>query len=123
MRSLPALRAHGKQVKIVVNRLNPAREMQRDALTMLRMAAGDANVLDYRIHFDAAMPDALARGNWHFDDAPHSQASHDLQGLAGWVGAWLDESRAAGGEMPGETRAQVHGPMTADGPTNETGES
>jgi cellulose synthase operon protein YhjQ len=129
VRSLPALRANGTQVKIVVNRLNPAREMQRDALAMLRMAAGDIDVLDYRIHFDAAMPDALARGSWHFDDAPHSQAAHDLQGLAGWLGAWLDESRAAAGEMRGEkrgemrgeTRSPIHGPMRADGPADETG--
>ncbi len=97
---LPALKATGAQVEIVVNRLNPGREMQRDAIAMLRAAtttpAGGAQALAYRVHLDAAMPEAFARGSWLFDDAPHSQASHDLQGLAGWLDTWIEGGRTDG---------------------------
>ncbi|WP_116138560.1 cellulose biosynthesis protein BcsQ [Trinickia diaoshuihuensis] len=89
-RCFPSLRQAGALVKVVVNRLNPAREMQRDALALLRAAVGDALELAHRVHFDAAMPESLARGAWLFDEAPHSQASHDLHGLANWIDAWLD---------------------------------
>ncbi|KVL26061.1 cellulose biosynthesis protein BcsQ [Burkholderia sp. MSMB1835] len=86
---LGALRAGRGELQIVVNRLNPARDMQRDALAMLRAVAGPASMLEQRIHVDAAVPEALARGSWIFDDAPYSQASHDLNGVANWVDAWL----------------------------------
>ncbi|RQT21435.1 cellulose biosynthesis protein BcsQ [Burkholderia contaminans] len=86
---LGALRAGGGELRIVVNRLNPARDMQRDALGMLRAVAGPASMLEQRIHVDAAVPEALARGSWIFDDAPYSQASHDLNGVANWVDTWL----------------------------------
>ncbi|PMS14966.1 cellulose synthase operon protein YhjQ [Trinickia dabaoshanensis] len=89
-RCFPSLRETGALVKVVVNRLNPARDMQRDALVLLRAAVGDALELAHRVHFDAAMPESLARGEWLFDEAPHSQASHDLHGLANWIDAWLD---------------------------------
>lgn len=93
-RRLSTLALAQAEIRIVVNRLNPARDMQRDALAMLRVAVGEAHTLMHRIHLDAAMPEAFARGGWHFDDAPHSQASHDLQGIANWLDAWLDERRA-----------------------------
>ena len=51
-------------------------------------------MLEQRIHVDAAVPEALARGSWIFDDAPYSQASHDLNGVANWVDTWL-AARAA----------------------------
>ncbi|ARF84555.1 putative cellulose synthase [Burkholderia cenocepacia] len=86
---LGALRAGRGELQIVVNRLNPARDMQRDALAMLRAVAGPASMLEQRIHVDAAVPEALARGSWIFDDAPYSQASHDLNGVANWVDTWL----------------------------------
>jgi cellulose synthase operon protein YhjQ len=97
-RCLPSLRSAGTAIKVVVNRLNPAREMQRDALALLRAVAGDALELAHRVHFDAAVPEALARGGWIFDDAPHSQASHDLHGLANWLDAWLDGDASASSE-------------------------
>jgi cellulose synthase operon protein YhjQ len=86
---LDALRAACTNVEVVVNRLNPARDMQRDALAMLRAAVGGSVSLAQRVHLDAALPESLARGTWFFDDAPHSQAAHDLQGLANWLDAWL----------------------------------
>ena len=91
-RRFPALRESAASVKVVVNRLNPAREMQRDALALLRAVVGDALELAHRVHFDAAVPESLARGAWIFDEMPHSQASHDLHGLANWLDAWLDEA-------------------------------
>lgn len=97
-RQLPALRETGADVAIVVNRLNPVRDMQRDALAMLRAAAGAVPLLAQRVHLDAAMPESFARGSWLFDDAPHSQASHDLHGVAHWLDTWLggQHARATG---------------------------
>ena len=89
-----AMRAASDALRIVVNRLNPARDMQRDALAMLRAVAGPSTILDQRIHLDAAVPESFARGSWIFDDAPHSQASHDLHGVANWLDAWLSDTEA-----------------------------
>jgi cellulose synthase operon protein YhjQ len=91
---LDALRAGRGDLQIVVNRLNPARDMQRDALAMLRAVAGPESMLEQRIHVDAAVPETLARGSWIFDDAPYSQASHDLNGVANWVDTWLTAAAA-----------------------------
>jgi cellulose synthase operon protein YhjQ len=91
---LGALRDAGAQLRIIVNRLNPARDMQRDVLAMLGAALGDKLPLAQRVHLDVALPESFARGTWLFDDAPHSQASHDLQGLANWLDAWLTEATA-----------------------------
>ncbi len=91
---LDALRAGHRDLRIVVNRLNPARDMQRDALAMLRAVAEPASMLEQRIHVDAAVPETLARGSWIFDDAPYSQVSHDLNGVANWVDTWLAAAAA-----------------------------
>ena len=85
---LGALRAGGGELQIVVNRLNPARDMQRDALGMLRAVAGRRRCSSSASTSMRPCP-ALARGSWIFDDAPYSQASHDLNGVANWVDAWL----------------------------------
>ena len=86
---LGALKAAAAEFRIVVNRLHPARDMQRDALTMLRAVTGPSVILDTRIHLDAAVPESFARGSWIFDDVPYSQVSHDLHGVANWLDAWL----------------------------------
>ncbi|RZF31450.1 cellulose synthase operon protein YhjQ [Paraburkholderia sp. UYCP14C] len=91
---LAALRDACAQLRVIVNRLNPARDMQRDVLAMLGAALGDNLPLAQRVHLDVALPESFARGTWPFDDAPHSQASHDLQGLANWLDAWLAEAAA-----------------------------
>ncbi|MGY6156134.1 cellulose biosynthesis protein BcsQ [Paraburkholderia graminis] len=88
-RHLPQLRAARNESLFVLNRLNPAREMQRDALSMLSAALGPGAAPVIRLHADAALPEAFARGSWLFDDAPYSQTSHDLQGLASAVDEWL----------------------------------
>lgn len=86
---LDALRSGAAPLRIIVNRLNPARDMQRDVLAMLGAALGDGLPLAQRVHLDVALPESFARGTWLFDDAPHSQASHDLHGVANWLDAWL----------------------------------
>jgi cellulose synthase operon protein YhjQ len=93
-----SLRETTRTVKVVINRLNPAREMQRDAIALLRAAVGDSLELAHRIHFDAAVPESLARGGWIFDEVPHSQASHDFHGLANWLDAWMNGDLGADAE-------------------------
>ena len=91
--SLAAVLAHirrpGTAFYIVVNRVNPAHPMHGDVLALLRARVGEAALLPQRMHLDEAVPDAFARGAWVFDDAPQSQMSHDLHGLANWLDAWL----------------------------------
>lgn len=99
---LDALRAGGAPLRIVVNRLNPARDMQRDVLAMLAAALGDGLPLVQRVHLDVALPESFARGTWLFDDVPHSQASHDLHGVANWLDAWLADASAKAARQPGE---------------------
>jgi cellulose synthase operon protein YhjQ len=98
---LDALRKGGANLRIIVNRLNPARDMQRDVLAMLSVALGDGLPLSQRVHLDGALPESFARGTWLFDDAPHSQASHDLQGLANWLDAWLGEGALSAASVSG----------------------
>lgn len=99
---LDALRSGGAPLRIVVNRLNPARDMQRDVLAMLGAALGDGVPLVQRVHLDVALPESFARGTWLFDDAPHSQASHDLHGVANWLDAWLADAPFKAARRDGE---------------------
>ncbi|MFM0727344.1 cellulose biosynthesis protein BcsQ [Paraburkholderia strydomiana] len=99
---LDDLRRDGATLRIIVNRLNPARDMQRDVLAMLAAALGDGLPLAQRVHLDVAMPESFARGTWLFDDAPHSQASHDLHGLANWLDAWVGGTSATLARRAGE---------------------
>jgi len=103
VRHLPELRAACDEPLFVLNRLNPAREMQRDALSMLFAALGHGAAPAIRLHADAALPEAFARGSWLFDDAPYSQTSHDLQGLASSV----EEQLAALTDAPRRTGAPL----------------
>jgi hypothetical protein len=82
--------------RIVVNRLNPARDMQhrcdRDAARRGRAVSG-ARTTPIRI--DAAVPKRSRAAAGSSTDAPHSQASHDLNGVANWVDAWLATAATA----------------------------
>ncbi len=82
------LRADCRELKIVVNGVSPARPLHYDMLTMLRARVGIDTLLPMRIHLDDAVPESYARGAYCFDVAPHSQAAHDLQGLANWLAHW-----------------------------------
>ncbi|NKJ48016.1 cellulose synthase operon protein YhjQ, partial [Burkholderia sp. SG-MS1] len=59
---LEDLRRDGAKLRIIVNRLNPARDMQRDVLAMLAAALGDGLPLAQRVHLDVAVPESFARG-------------------------------------------------------------
>ncbi|MDR5856202.1 cellulose biosynthesis protein BcsQ [Caballeronia sp. LZ062] len=83
------LRRPGRAFQIVVNQLHPTHETHRDVLALLRARVGDGAILPQRLHRDAALPDAFARGGWVFDTAPDAQISHDLHGLARWLDGWL----------------------------------
>lgn len=83
-----ALRASGKATVYVANAVSPASRLHTDIVTMLRDALGLA-FSAYRIHADAGVPEALARGMNFVASAPHSQAAHDLQGLATWLSTWV----------------------------------
>jgi cellulose synthase operon protein YhjQ len=94
--SLHGMRRPGAVFHIVVNQMDPAHAMHRDALALLHARVGAAAILPQRLHRDAALPDAFARGAWVFDEAPHAQISHDLHGLAHWLDGWLDGRGGAG---------------------------
>lgn len=89
--ALPRLRAelhaNGKEHVFVANAVSPAVQLHTDILTLLRKLLGSA-LSPYRIHADAGIPEALARNENFCESAPHSQAAHDMQGLASWLSAW-----------------------------------
>lgn len=91
---LDALRQGSRSFRIVVNGVSPAHPLHYDMLTMLRARVGSDVVLPLRIHLDSAVPESYAHGAHCFDFAPHSQASHDLQGLANWLAEWVKTGEA-----------------------------
>lgn len=91
---LDALRLGSRAFRIVVNGVSPAHPLHYDMLTMLRARVGSDIVLPLRIHLDSVVPESYAHGVHCFDFAPHSQASHDLQGLANWLTEWVKTSDA-----------------------------
>jgi len=83
-----ALEALGKPCAFVNTRLRPALALHADIATLMRAMLGRA-LLPYSIHEDIGLPDALARGENFCRGTPHSQAAHDLHGLASWVSRWM----------------------------------
>ncbi len=88
-----ALRTSGKASVYVANRISPASQLHTDIVALLRDTLGLA-LSAYRIHADAGIPEALARNLNFILSSPHSQAAHDLQGLATWLSSWVHESSA-----------------------------
>jgi cellulose synthase operon protein YhjQ len=82
------LQQHSKVLKVLLNGVYPARQLHHDVIAMLKARIGSDVLLPIRIHLDEEVPRAYARGGYFFDHAPHSQTSHDIQGLANWVEAW-----------------------------------
>jgi cellulose synthase operon protein YhjQ len=68
----------------VLNKVNSAKLLSDDIINILRVRL-KSKMLRYVIHQDEAMPEAMASNQCVADYAPHSQASHDLQGLADWL--------------------------------------
>lgn len=88
-----ALAARGKSARYVATRLQPARPLHADIVTLLRATLGEA-MLACPVHEDSGIPEAFARSENFCRSVPHSQAAHDLQGLASWVSAWLGAPEA-----------------------------
>lgn len=82
------LRRHSKQLLVLANGVYPARQLHHDVLAMLKSRIGADALLQQRVHLDEVVPESYARGGYFFDDMPHSQTSHDLQGLATWIANW-----------------------------------
>ena len=90
--TLPRLRAEliarEKPSLYVANAVSPALQLHTDILALLRDTLG-SELSAYRIHADTGIPEALARNqNFHLS-TPHSQAAHDMQGLASWLSSWV----------------------------------
>lgn len=88
------LQGASKVLKVLSNGVYPARQLHHDVLTMLRARIGSEALLPHRVHLDEVVPEAYARGGYFFDDVPHSQTSHDLQGLANWLAGWAAQAEA-----------------------------
>jgi cellulose synthase operon protein YhjQ len=68
----------------VLNKVNSTQLLSHDAVTILRDRLG-SRMVRYAIHQDEAIPEAMASNMRVAEYAAHSQASHDLQGLADWL--------------------------------------
>lgn len=79
----------GRPCIYVATRLQPARQLHADIVTMLHATLGQA-LLPYHVHEDSGVAEAFAQGQSFCRSTPHSQAAHDLNGLASWLSAWID---------------------------------
>lgn len=95
-RLVDSLAARGKTARYLATRLQPARPLHVDIVAMLQAMLGAA-MLPYHVHEDSSVPEALARSECFSRSTPHSQAAHDLNGLASWLSAWLESNPVAGG--------------------------
>lgn len=71
-------------IAFLLNDVDPTRLLHRDALLLARNRWPEL-CLQYPIHRDEAVAEALASGQSIFDYAVQSQAAHDLHGVAGWL--------------------------------------
>jgi cellulose synthase operon protein YhjQ len=94
------LKALGKTTLYVANAVSPAAQLHTDILTLLRNLLG-TELSPYRIHADTGIPEALARNENFCLSEPHSQAAHDLQGLATWLSSWARQSARASASAAG----------------------
>jgi cellulose synthase operon protein YhjQ len=90
-RLVDALAAQGKTVRYVATRLQPARQLHADIVALLQAMLGQA-MLPYHVHEDSSVAEALARSESFCRSTPHSQAAHDMNGLASWLSAWIDSA-------------------------------
>ncbi|MGY8524059.1 cellulose biosynthesis protein BcsQ [Paracidovorax citrulli] len=98
-----ALLQAGVPAVFAATRVQAARQLHADVLALLRATLGDA-MLPYQVHLDVGLPEALARGENFCKSTPHSQAAHDIQGIAAWLSRWIADrvaeelaQQAAGG--------------------------
>lgn len=71
-------------IAFLLNEVDPTRALHRDALLLARNRWPQL-CLQYPIHRDEAIPEALAHGQSIFDYAVRAQAAHDLHGVAEWL--------------------------------------
>ncbi|QNK00926.1 cellulose biosynthesis protein BcsQ [Dyella telluris] len=104
--TLPRLRSElktlGKEAVYVANALSPASQLHTDIIALLRDTLGK-ELSVYRVHADAGIPEALARNESFVQSAPHSQAAHDMQGLASWLSNWIRAASLAATSARGGT--------------------
>jgi len=86
-----ALERIGLPYRVVATRVQPARQLHGDVLALLRTRLRE-RLLPYQVHLDHGLPEALARGENFCRAMPHSQAAHDLQGIAAWLSQWVAAS-------------------------------
>lgn len=86
-----ALERSGLPYRVVATRVQPARQLHGDVLALLRTRLRE-RLLPYQVHLDHGLPEALARGENFCRTMPHSQAAHDLHGIAAWLSQWIATS-------------------------------
>ncbi len=89
-----ALERIGLPYRVVATRVQPARQLHGDVLALLRTRLRE-RLLPYQVHLDHGLPEALARGENFCRAMPHSQAAHDLQGIAAWLSQWIAAATGA----------------------------
>jgi len=97
------LKALGKATLYVANAVSPASQLHTDIVTLLRDLLG-AELSPYRIHADTGIPEALARNQNFCLSEPHSQAAHDMHGLATWLSSWARQAARAASPAAGGAR-------------------
>lgn len=98
-----ALDRIGLPYRVVATRVQPARQLHGDVLALLRTRLRE-RLLPYQVHLDHGLPEALARGENFCRAMPHSQAAHDLQGIAAWLSQWIAASLGAAAQDAGTRR-------------------
>ncbi len=74
----------GQGLTLVVNRVDPRRQSQREPLQALRLQWAEF-LAPYLLHEDDHMPLAMARHGCVVSVLPQAQSAHDLQGIAQWL--------------------------------------
>lgn len=78
----------GPEISILLNGFNPARELDRDILALLRANFG-GQLAPVIIHQDESLREAFACKRTVLEFAPSSQAAYEFQALATWLAAHL----------------------------------
>lgn len=78
----------GKETSILLNGFNPARDLDRDILSLLR-ANYKERLAPVIIHQDESLREAFACKRNVLDFAPSSQTAYEFQALATWLAAHL----------------------------------
>lgn len=84
LRDVVKLSGKADKAFYVVNYADAARRLHNDIITLMQNDLGD-RLLPYFVHHDESVPESLAANSSLADYAPQGQATHDLQGLAGWL--------------------------------------